>query len=196
MKKIKLALEINDLIEQCKNGNTAAERELFQRYANKIFTICRRYVRQKEEAYDLMQECFIKLFDVLEKHDAEKGSFDGWMHRICTNLILQKLRKNKRGVSLVFPDQLPEPDDFLILESFNEISSESLLSSIQELPEGYREVLNLYIFEGLQHAEIAIALGITASTSRSQYSRAKNILKNKLQEKIANKNNSNERRLA
>lgn len=189
-------MNIAKLIEQCKVGNAAAERELFERYANKVFVLCRRYVGQKEEAYDLMQECFIKLFDSLEKHDSERGSFEGWMHRICTNLVLQKLRKNKRSISLTFPDEMPEPDDYLIQENFNEVSTEILMSSIQELSEGYRMILNLYIFEGLQHNEIGEVLGIATSTSRSQYARAKKILKNKLQEHLAINNTANEKRLA
>lgn len=189
-------MEINELISKCKNGNAAAEKELFQRYANKIFILCRRYVRQKEEAYDLMQDCFILLFDSLKKHDPERGSFEGWMYRLCTNVVLQKLRQVKRSVSLYYPDQMPEPEDYLIFESFDEIPTEFLLSCIQDLPIGYREILNLYVFEGLKHVEIASVLGISASTSRSQYSRAKKILKNKLQEKIARKKKSNEKRLA
>ncbi len=189
-------MEINKLIEQCKVGNAAAERELFQRYANKVFVLCRRYVRQKEEAYDLMQDCFIKLFNSLEKHDSNKGSFDGWMHKICTNLVLQNLRKKRRSISLTFPDEMPEPDDYLIQESFNEISTELLMSSIQELSEGYRMILNLYIFEGLTHDEIGDILGIATSTSRSQYARAKKLLKNKLQAHLVINNTTDERRLA
>lgn len=189
-------MEINELIAKCKNGNAAAEKMFFQRYANKVFTICRRYFRQKEEAYDLMQDCFILLFDSLNKYDPDKGSFDGWLHRICTNLVLQKLRKDQRSIALVYPDQLPEIEDFLIYESFDEITTEFLLASIHELPDGYREILNLHIFEGLKHTEIGEALGITASTSRSQFARAKKLLKNILQKKIANKNKCHERRLA
>ena len=189
-------MEINELIEKCKNGHAAAEKELFQRYANKVFILCRRYVRQKEEAYDLMQECFISLFNSLDKHDSDRGSFGGWMHRLCTNVVLQKLRKSKRAITLVYPDQFPEPEDFLIFESFDTISTEFLLSSIQDLPDGHREILNLYVFEGLTHTEIANVLGIAPSTSRSQYARAKKILKNILQKKIASKNKSNEKRLA
>lgn len=188
-------MKINDLIRQCKNGNSAAERELFQRYAHRIFTLCRRYIRQKEEAYDLMQDCFIHLFDSLEKHDPKKGSFEGWMHRMCTNVVFQKLRKNKQSIMLVYPDQMPEPDDSLLHDDMDEISTELLMSAIQDLPEGYRMILNLYIFEGLRHNEIGEVLGIATSTSRSQYTRAKKILKNKLQEHLVVNNKKNEERL-
>jgi len=189
-------LDTEDIVKYCIQGNKEAEERLFMRYANKIYTICLRYVRQKEEAKDLMQECFISLFNNLAKYDPEKGQFEGWMYRVCTNVVLKKIRKKKHDITYVFPDYLPEVSDYNVKEDFDAFPKEILMNSIQELPEGYRHILNLHIFEGLRHTEIADSLGISASTSRSQYNRAKKLLKAILEKKIANKVTNEERRLA
>ncbi len=189
-------MDTRDLVKYCIQGNKEAENRLFMRYGNKVYTICLRYVRQKPDAKDLMQECFISLFKNLSKYDAEKGAFEGWMYRVCTNVVLKKIRKKKNSISFVFPDILPEISEKLLKEDFDEISTEVLLKTIQELPEGYRQIINLHIFEGLKHTEIANCLGISASTSRSQYGRAKKLLKAGLENQIAKKINNEERRLA
>lgn len=189
--RIIYTLNIPDIISLCKTKNQQAEKELFLRFAPKVMTICRRYASQNVEAQDFMQECFIHVFAKIDHFDAQKGSFEGWLHRVCTNIVLQQLRKSKREITMVFPEELPEQE--LTEIEFKSIPREVILNAIQKLPDGYRKVLNLTIFEGWSHQEIGQALEIAPATSRSQLARAKKMLKNILQKKIAR---NYERRLA
>jgi len=189
-------LEARKIIQLCLEGNKEAENRLFILYVNRVYTICLRYCKQKEEAKDLMQECFISLFNNLSKYDESKGEFEGWMYRVCTNVVLKKIKKKKHTINISYPEYLPERTDYEFEEEFDRISNQTLLETIQELPEGYKQVLNLHVFEGLKHTEIADCLGITAATSRSQYARAKKLLRANLEKKIVKKINNEERRLA
>jgi len=175
-------LKIQEIISLCKAKNQQAEKALFLRYAKKVMTICRRYASQNVEAQDFMQECFIQVFEKINHYEETKGTFEGWIHRICTNVILQQLRKSKREITMVFPEELPNLE--LTETEFQTIPQEVILNAIQKLPDGYRKVLNLYIFEGWTHQEIGEVLEIAAATSRSQLTRAKKMLKHILQKKI------------
>lgn len=176
-------MNISALIEKCKKRNEQAEKELFFRFAPKILSICRRYTADEDLAQDYLQECFMTLFKNIKQYQPEKGPFEGWMYRLCTNRILQAFRKTKREPILEFWEELPDQE--LPEEQFEFIEEELLLSAVRQLPVGYREVLNLAVFEGWSHQEIAIRLGITESTSRSQLSRAKKMLKQFLQPLIS-----------
>jgi len=189
-------LETKDIIKFCLSGNKEAEKRLFMRYANRVYTICLRYSKQKEDAKDLMQECFISLFKNLNKYDDKRGPFEAWMYRVCTNVVLKKIKKKKRAIQLSFPDNFPEVSEYELKENFDQIPDKVLMQAIQELPDGYKQILNLHVFEGLKHTEIAESLGISASTSRTQYGRAKKMLKRGLEKKIIKKINNEERRLA
>ena len=177
-----------DLIQSCLNGNSDAEKHLFFKYAGKVLTLCRRYVPQETVAKDLMQECFIQIFDKMSQYDSERGEFGAWLHRVCTNVALSHLRKEKRTISISYPETLPEYEEEIEEEAFDDLTNETLLASIRELPEGYRQIVNLYIFEGLKHREIAEQLDISEGTSRSQYTRAKRLLKSILEKKTTTEN--------
>lgn len=175
-------MNLQELITLTKAKNPQAEKVLFLKFAPTVLTLCRRYAYQNVEAQDFLQECFIHVFSKLENYDEAKGSFEGWLYRVCTNRILQLLRKSKKELTIVFPEELPEHG---ITESeFEVIPKEAIMDAIQKLPKGYREVFNLYIFEGWSHKEIASTLEIAETTSRSQLTRAKKILKHLLQKKI------------
>lgn len=176
-------MNIQQLVEKCKKRNERAEKELFFRFAPKVLSICRRYTSDEVLAQDYLQECFLTLFKNIKQYDAEKGPFEAWMYRLCTNCILQAFRKTKREPNLEFRADLPEAT--LTEQSIDDVSEELLLAAIRKLPEGYRQVLNLFIFEGWSHKEIAGKLGITESTSRSQLTRAKKMLKQFLQPLMA-----------
>lgn len=176
---------MNDLlpiISQCIAKDRKAEKVLFLRFAPRVLTISRRYASHKVEAADLMQECFIHLYKNLEKYDPDKGDFEGWLHRLCTNTILTILRPAKRKIVLVYPDRLPE--QALTQSEFESIPGEIIVAAIQQLPLGYREVFNLFTFENYSHKEIAQALEIAETTSRSQLTRSKRMLRLILQKKI------------
>jgi len=172
-----------NLIQSCLNGNADAEKQLFFKYAGKVLTLCRRYVPQEAIAKDLMQECFMMVFEKMHQYDPERGEFAGWLHRVCTNVALSHLRKEKRAISISYPEILPDYEEEIEEDAFDNLTNEALLESIRELPEGYRQILNLYIFEGLKHREIAEQLEISEGTSRSQYTRAKRLLKSILEKK-------------
>lgn len=164
-----------EIIQLCKKRNAKAEKILFLRFAPKVLTICRRYVRDDQLAQDYLQDCFLQIFNKIEQFDITKGEFGAWLHQVATNVILQQLRKAKRHPTMVYMDELPEVD--IELSDFQRIPSELLIAAIRQLPDGYRQVLNLYVFDGWKHQEIAQYLGISESASRSQFTRAKRLLK-------------------
>lgn len=175
-------MNTQELITRCTRNDRQAEKELFLRYAGKVLTLCRRYVRDEHLAQDYVQECFIQVFAQLEKFDDTKGEFDGWMYRVCTNVVLQQLRKLKREVQVHYLDVLPENDN--VEELVETLSHEEILEGVRQLPLGYRQVFNLYYFEGWSHREIGVKLGIKEKSSQSQLTRAKRMLRLFLEKKI------------
>ena len=139
-------------------------------------TVCRRYASSHDEAKELFQECFYQILTCVNKYDSGKGVFEAWLYKLCYYTILGQRKKNIKFYELntsVLEVEEDEKPDY-------PISEEDLISEIQRLPEGYRMILNLYAFEGLTHDEIADCLGITASTSRSQLTRARATLKKRI----------------
>lgn len=168
------------LVEKCINGDQRAQRELFEKFAPKMLGVCLRYASNSEQAEDVLQEGFIKVFTKLEAYSG-KGSFEGWIRRIMVNTSLDQIRKN-----IKFQDNLAVEDveyklstNAFILEG---LASEDLLSMINEMPGGYKVVFNMFAIEGYSHKEIAKRLDISENTSKSQYSRARSYLKTKLEE--------------
>lgn len=143
--------------------------------------VCYRYASSKEEAEDMMQEGFIKVFDNLKRFRME-SSLQTWITRIMINTALNHLKVAKR-LRLESLDQLTEQDMPMPSEvQLHQYDSRVVMDCIQQLPDGYRVVLNLYAIEGFSHKEIASQLGINESTSRSQFARAKNLLMKKLEQ--------------
>jgi len=175
-------LNLPEIISQCKAKNSKAEKILFLRFAPRILTICRRYASHNVEAQDLLQECFIRLFEKINQYDSAKGDFEGWLHRLCTNTILTVIKPAKRKISLIYPGELPDQE--LTKSEFEQIPAEFILAAIQQLPPGYKQVFNLFTFDGYSHKEIAAVLGIAVASSRSQLSKARKILRVILQKKI------------
>ena len=174
--------ELAKVVEACKKKSRRAKAKLYKAYAPTLLGICLRYAKNKSEAEDILHEGFIKIYTKIDQ--AGKGSFEAWMKQIVKNEALQYLRKraslNKRH------DQYEkdclgdiEYDEELLV---NNISSKKILEFIQSLPDGYRLVFNLYVFEDKSHKEIAQILNITESTSKSQYFRAKKQLQNHINE--------------
>ncbi|MFK7770668.1 MAG: RNA polymerase sigma factor [Saprospiraceae bacterium] len=166
-----------ELIRLCKQGNRQAEKELFFRFAGKVLSICRRYASSEQEAKDYMQESFLQIFKNIKKFKSEKGEFEGWLFKVCTNKVLDILKNKKKNIRIVYMEILPDVFEDSNDSIENLISIDDLLLCIQALPNGYRTILNLYVFEGLRHQEIAEELNISVGTSRSQYSRAKILLR-------------------
>ena len=167
------------LIRECKKGKRKAQQELFGLYKNLVFTISSRYTKCREEAEDIFQECFIQIFQSLSKSKAEIQNLDARISRICLNMSIKCYRRSKGNDFQVYSDGMLSEDHIKILDS---LSAEKLLEVIGTLPDGYRVIFNLYFIDGYSHDEIADLLKITASTSRSQLSRAKKIIKRKTEQ--------------
>lgn len=168
------------LIEACKNNDPRAQKLLYETFARKMMSVCLRYADSREMAEDFLQEGFIKVFSSIQSYNYE-GSFEGWIRRIFVNTALEALRKNdllRNGVEL---DSL-EPQQEVDYSAVDRISADELMELIAQLPTGFRTVFNMFAVEGYSHKEIAQALHITESTSRSQYTRAKRLLQKWIKE--------------
>ena len=170
--------DLPQLLRACLQRDARAERALYRRFAGRVLTLCRRYARDDHEAQEFLQECWILLFNKLNRFDPARGSFEPWLLRVCTNCVLDELRRRQRQPHTVeLATSLTEPPDEATDPIFERYPPETLLSAIQQLPDGYRQVLNLAVFEGWRHQRISERLGISAASSRSQLTRAKQALR-------------------
>ena len=148
-----------------------------------MFVVCLRYSNSREDAEDVLQEGFIKVFRDLKQYKGE-GSFEGWVRKVIVNVALEHLRKQKKKPLRIGLDRV----DFKLTEEISvfeeENQAKALIKLMQKMPSGFRTVLNLYILEGYTHAEIASILGISIGTSKSQLMRAKTCLKKLLEESL------------
>ena len=169
------------LIDSCIKGDRAAQKALYDRLAPRMFPLCIRYVSDRDLAEDVLQDGFVTLFTRLQDYKGE-GSFEGWARRIFVTTALMNLRKKDalkmsddleaaRGIRTDAPSQLQS------------LGYKDLMAMITELPPGFRTVFNMYAIEGYSHKEIGEALGISETTSRTQLSRARQWLQNKIKEK-------------
>jgi len=169
------------LIKKCASGNSLAQKTFYEKFAGKMMGVCLRYAKDYEEAQDVMQDAFIKIFGKLTNYE-KKGSLEGWVRRIVVNTALDSYRKNKKHQQNVDVDSvgyLLEHKTFII----EELNANDLLAVIKTIPAGYQMVFNLFAIEGYSHREIAEKLNITESTSKSQYSRARKLLRDLLVKK-------------
>ena len=169
------------LVKECVSGNTIAQKKFYDLFAKKMMGVCLRYTNDYEEAQDVLQEGFIKIFTKLPDFES-KGSLEGWVRRIMVNTALDAYRRAKKHQNNVDVDSvgyLLDSNDYTI----ETINANDLLKIIHTIPEGYRVVFNLFAIEGYSHKEIAERLGVTESTSKSQFSRAKKMLRKILVEK-------------
>lgn len=158
-----------DVIERCRKGDAQAQFELYKLYYKPMYNICIHMVGNEVEAEDVMQEAFLKAFTKIDTYEG-KVSFGAWLKKIVINRSLDQLKKRKvKFVEL--NEKIPEEEPVSI--EISEIQMEQLKKAIQQLPDGYRVVLSLYLLEGYDHEEISQILGISNVSSRSQYLRAK-----------------------
>ena len=168
-----------ELIEGCKRKNGQAQKNLYDRYAGKLYALCCRYIKEKMEAEDVLITAFTKILDRIDQFKGE-GSFEGWMKRIVVNESLTYLRRNKNMYLEMDIEAADREPDFETLE--DELHAVDLMKLIEALPSGYRVVFNLYAIDGYSHKEIAEQLGISENTSKSQLSRARVALQKSLLE--------------
>jgi RNA polymerase sigma-70 factor (ECF subfamily) len=172
-----------EILEGCKSGERNAYSLLYNKYASTMLGICMRYCKRKDEAEDVMHEGFIKVFSNIAKF-REEGSFEGWIKRIMINTSLSHYHANLKHY---FQTNVNDLEDMLSVDHdddgvYNNAPSRTqLLDLIQELPDGYRFVFNMYVFEDFSHKQIAAELGISVNTSKSQLAKARRQLRKKLQ---------------
>ena len=170
------------IIKGCKKGDAKAQAELYHRYKAQLFGVCLRYAAGRQEAEDLLQDGFIQIFKDLYQY-RPTGSFPGWLRKVVVNVALQHLRKKKNLFATVELDRIANQHE-TEEDLFSSFRAKALLKMVQQLPEGYRAVFNLYVIEGYSHKEIAKQLGINESTSKSQLSRAKAMLRKLLEQVV------------
>jgi RNA polymerase sigma-70 factor (ECF subfamily) len=167
---------LDQLIHNCKKNDAKAQEQIYKLFAPKFFGVCLKYSTNYVEAEDNLQDGFIIVFNKIEQFQF-KGSFEGWAKRIMINNALQKYRSQVRFLEVVndriIDDEVPEIDDI-------DVSLDYLMQIIQELPDRYRMVFNLYVLDGYSHKEIAEMLEITTGTTKSNLARARMILKEKI----------------
>jgi len=171
--------EIKNIINGCLKENRRDQELLYRRHAPKLYAVCLQYSGNDEEARDILQEGFIKIFENLI-HYKHEGSFEGWMRRIMVNTALEKYRSRHNLYRVDDIDQIPEPDAEPDNEDYSGLEAVDLMEIIRELPPKYRMVFNLFAIEGYSHREISQMINISEGTSKSNLSRARIILQRRV----------------
>lgn len=169
--------EFHELINECISGSQLAQKQLYDNFSPKMYAICLQYSKDSDEAKDILQDGFIKVFQKLNQYSG-KGSFEGWLRRIFVNTALEKYRNKVALLSIDDNFEIPAAGAFENIVS--ELSAMELLEMIQNLSPQYRLVFNLFAIEGYTHKEISKQLNISEGTSKSNLSRARSILQDNL----------------
>jgi RNA polymerase sigma-70 factor, ECF subfamily len=166
------------LIEECRQGDSKAQFKLYDQYSRAMFNLAFRILNNREDAEDILQEAFVECFRNLGSFRFE-STFGAWLKKIVINKCINQIKKKKIDLTLcdILPHAIYEEEDE------TEYETGKIIKSIELLPDGYRVILTLYLLEGYDHSEISQILGITESTSKSQYSRAKEKLRSMLSKK-------------
>jgi RNA polymerase sigma factor (sigma-70 family) len=162
------------ILQGCLKNNAVAQKALYQKYSAKMLVVCYRYGHNREDAEDMLQEGFIKVFSQIHTFE-NRGALEGWIRRIIVHTCINHLKKNKRfneSVDIIYANSVQVREENIP----SIIQAKEVVECIRMLPMGYRTVLNLYAIEGFNHKEISTMLDIEESTSRSQYTRAKAML--------------------
>ena len=170
-------MSLEQLILNCSNNDTKAQSELYNLFSSKLFSVCLKYSRNYAEAEDNLQDAFVTIFNKMSQYKS-KGSFEGWLKRITINTALQCYR-NKGVFDIINENSI---EDVTLDVEDDDITIDYLLRIIQELPDRYRLVFNLYVLDGYSHKDIASMLDITTGTSKSNLARARQILKDKIEQ--------------
>ena len=174
-------MEDYELVRECIKGNSRAQKALFDKFAQKMFSVCLRYMKKTEPAEDVLQDAMVKIFSKLIDFKND-GVLEGWIRRIVVNTCLDQLRKDAKFIGDI---QAEEVEYKLENQSFiaEQLMAEDLMKLVQQMPDGYRVVFNMFAIEGYSHQEIAIQLGISESTSKSQYLRARAYLRERIEKR-------------
>ena len=178
-------MDYNKLVRDCLKAKPAAQRQLYEHFAETMLGVCYRYTKSLKDAEDVLQEGFVKVFFSLTQYRKE-GELGAWIRRIMVNTALNFLKRNQN-----YRDQMYFPPEHLHpvtdTDPIIELEAKELTELIRQLPPGYQTIFNLHAIEGYSHVEIGELLGITDGTSRSQYARARNLMISWLQSHTVNK---------
>ncbi|MEP7168442.1 MAG: sigma-70 family RNA polymerase sigma factor [Bacteroidota bacterium] len=179
-------MQDDELIAGCLNGSNHHFNELYEKYAYSLYGICLRYSKDKDEAKDVLQDGFIKVFTQWKTFDINKGSFEGWLKRIFVNQAIDCYRKKKILLNSLPAEDLSDelPNDYDNEEYEFDFSQEELRGMIQQLPDGYRTVFNMFVIENMGHKEIASMLGISENTSKTQFFKSRKLLREKINQHL------------
>lgn len=183
--------QLKEIVQRCIANDRAAQEQLFKLFYGKMMGVCLRYIKDHDSAQEVVQKCFIKVFDRLEEFDF-KGSFEGWVRRIMVNGSIDAIRSKRR-------QPFTTDEEYLFNESYSiqehdideditKIKAEQAMRAIQQLSPSYRAVFNLYVIENYSHKEIAQILGISEGTSKSNLAKAKQNLRKILSEEVVKLN--------
>ena len=170
--------EVQEWIRACREGNARAQRKLFKHFYGPVMRICMRYAGSTDEASDMLNEGFLKVFSNLDKYE-NTGSFEAWLKRVVCNAALDYRRRFVKQVDFVNIDELPDMQvaDDAVNDAVARMSSQELVEMIQKLPPVTRTVFNMFVFEGFSHRDIAMELNITENTSAWHVNSARTKLK-------------------
>ncbi len=168
------------IIEGCANHERKAQQILYDKHSRFLLGVCMRYATDKAEAEDILQDSFLKIFSSV-KDFSGTGSFIGWMRKVAVNTAITHYHKNLKYRYHIDIDEYVSTETGVTSFEEDFFTSDELFKVLNELPAGYRMVFNLYAIEGYKHKEIAEMLGVDTNTSKSQYSRAKAVIRDKLE---------------
>ncbi len=177
----------SDLINGCIEGNRRMQEELYRRFSPRMYAVCLRYAGNTEEAEDILQEGFIKIFKKLDSFRNE-GSFEGWIRRIFVNTAIEHFRRKRYLQPVTEKEENTLEGNYLSV--LDNLAERDIMELVQQLSPGYRTVFNMYVVEGYTHKEIGDMLGISEGTSKSQLSRAKVILQDMVRKFIEKESQS------
>jgi RNA polymerase sigma-70 factor (ECF subfamily) len=160
-------------LQACISGERLAQQRFYERFKGRMFALCLRYANNREDAEDMLQEGFLRVFRDLHQYSGA-GHFEGWVRKIFVNTALQHLQKSRKGITFVELKGEEYIEDHPVALDVHESQARQMVKILQQLPPGFRAVFNLHILEGYTHPEIADILGISVGTSKSQLLRAKN----------------------
>lgn len=163
--------EESEIIKGCLDGNRFYQKRLFDVYSKRMLSVCMYYTKNKDEAKDILQEGFIKVFRNMDKYRHD-GAFEAWMRRIMVNTALDYFRKNKQE-HLMYGTETADAEIQVDPSAVQKMQADDIIKLIQKMPEGYQVVFSLYAIEGYNHKEIGEMLGISEGTSKSQYARGR-----------------------
>lgn len=169
-----------ELIQRCLEGNRQSQRVLYDHYSTRLFGVCRRYIRNDNDAEEILADAFYKIFTNLNKFE-QKGSFEGWMYRITVNECLMFLRKSDKDFQQALEIETQYDLSDSTLKADSAMHEGDIMRLLDYLPVGYRTVFNMYVIEGYSHKEIAEMLQVSINTSKSQLIKARRMLQQLLQ---------------